>query len=744
MKTTQKQQRTFWQKNRETIISGVLATLVASLLLNLSGAFGSFFSGLYGTLGIYDYYASQDIATGLLIVVGGFALWRIIALRRKKAGRRQGKQAVYANKRAFVAIVAGIILVMICGVAANVYHRVHDPKQFVIVVAQFAGSDPQEHMIQQRMDKLFRDQQHSDIVLKLVPQVISSEAEAEHVGRQNHAAAVVYGFYHNDEPQELVAYAHLMYDVVVTRNVSLSRSDERVVTGTIDSTITTKGNTPTFGMAVNKSNAGIAQLGLFLRGMQQLNSKQYQAAASSFGDALQQSESHQRLSANTIRYYRGLANHAQDKFDAAKDDFQTVLASSNKPSSQVAANANHALGDIAYIDEQYQEADLRYSKAIGLNNNDLDAYTNRGFARDNLIRYDAALADFDKAITLSKTYAKRYPYPYNGRGVVFWRQKHLDRALHEFDTAIRIDKKYADPLVNKAQVLADKKDFTGSMKLFDRALKLQPKNAVTYYNRGTVQDMQHKPKSAIADYTQAITYNSRYTNAYNNRGALYLEQEAYDKSIADFNAAIRLEPEKGSLYHNRASAFYAKGAQLYIEESTSQQGYDLVVKADNDADKAIELRPDIAAAYAIRGQIYMLIGGEQFYDNALAEFNSALERDSKNAKVYNARGTIYESKKQYAQATADYRKAQTLDPKDPDYYYGTARAYTRNAKYDKALADYNKAVALASSQPDPYLQRAIFYLSRQDKTKAHADAQIVIKLDKTGKKAAIAKVILQQ
>lgn len=42
---------------------------------------------------------------------------------------------------------------------------------------------------------------------------------------------------------------------------------------------------------------------------------------------------------------------------------------------------------------------------------------------------------------------------------------------------------------------------------------------------------------------------------------------------------------------------------------------------------------------------------------------------------------------------------------------------------------------------DPYSQRAILYLSRQDKTKAHADAQMVITLDGTGKKAGIAKVI---
>jgi tetratricopeptide (TPR) repeat protein len=748
--TNKQKRQTFWQQNHATIISGILATIIASLVLNVSGAFGNFFASLYATLGVYDYYASLDIATGLLMVAGGLALRRMITMRRHglskkqgEAGKKQSKPTIYTGKKTYPVIVAAIILLMCGGLTFNIYHRLHDPKQFVIVVAQFAGSNPEEHMIPQRLEKLFRDQHRDDIIVKLTPKVITSDDEAERVGRQNRAAAVVYGFYHNDTPQEVVAYAHLTHDVVVSRAVSLSRTEERVMTGTVDSRITTQKDTLPFGMAVNQTNSGIAQLGLFLCGIQQLNHTQYAAAAGSFDDALNQSESHQHLSADTLRYFRALANHARDQFDSAKDDFETVLASSNKLSTQIQANANHALGDIAYIRKQYQNADLRYSKAIGLNHNDLDAYTNRGFARDDLNRPDEALADFDKAIALSRTYAKRYAYPYNGRGVVFWQQKNYDRALQEFDKAIKIDKKYVDPIVNKAQVLADKKDFTGSMQLFDKALKLNPKSAVTYYNRGTVQDLQRKRDAAIADYAQAIKYDSKYTKAYNNRAALYSEKEDYDKSIADFDAAIRLEPENGSLYHNRAGALYSKGAPLYVDEATTKQGYDIIVKADDDIDKAIQLRPDIAAGYAIRGQIFMLLGGEKFYDNALAEFNKAVARDDRNAKVYKARGLIYESKEQYAEAAANYERGKSIDPKDPDYYYAEGRSYIRSNNYDKALAAYNKAVALAPDKPDPYLLRAMFYLGQKDKDKAKADARKVIELDKGGKKTATAKAILE-
>ena len=52
------------------------------------------------------------------------------------------------------------------------------------------------------------------------------------------------------------------------------------------------------------------------------------------------------------------------------------------------------------------------TKAIELNPNNANSYTNRGFAKSYLKDYDGAIADYTKAIESNPNYA----YFYNNRG----------------------------------------------------------------------------------------------------------------------------------------------------------------------------------------------------------------------------------------------------------------------------------------------------------------------------------------
>ncbi|MBU6452899.1 MAG: tetratricopeptide repeat protein [Cyanobacteria bacterium REEB67] len=74
------------------------------------------------------------------------------------------------------------------------------------------------------------------------------------------------------------------------------------------------------------------------------------------------------------------------------------------------------------------------------------ALVDRGTAHSELKEYTAALADFDRAITLdSKSHLA-----YNNRGVVFFRQGQPEKAIPDFDKALALDinDKYA--VVNRA------------------------------------------------------------------------------------------------------------------------------------------------------------------------------------------------------------------------------------------------------------------------------------------------------
>ncbi len=77
---------------------------------------------------------------------------------------------------------------------------------------------------------------------------------------------------------------------------------------------------------------------------------------------------------------------------------------------------------------------------------------------------------------------------------------------------------------------------------YDTAIKLNPKFANAYNNRGFAYYRKRQYDRSIADYDNAIKLNPKYARAYGNRGVAYYRKRQYDRAIADFRKAIELRP----------------------------------------------------------------------------------------------------------------------------------------------------------------------------------------------------------
>lgn len=83
------------------------------------------------------------------------------------------------------------------------------------------------------------------------------------------------------------------------------------------------------------------------------------------------------------------------------------------------------------------------------------------------------------------------------------------------------------------------------------------------------------------------------------------------------------------------------------------------------------------------------------YDEAIVEYNQALEHDSTFASAYYNRGVAYFNKLEWDLAIADFTKAIELDPGDPDAYFNRGLAYEIKEQNNLAIADYDKVLKLS-------------------------------------------------
>ncbi len=67
--------------------------------------------------------------------------------------------------------------------------------------------------------------------------------------------------------------------------------------------------------------------------------------------------------------------------------------------------------------------------------NQANFYTNRGLAYSNKGENDRAIADYDQALRLVPDYAGVY----NNRGLAYWRKGEYDRAIADYEQALRLD-----------------------------------------------------------------------------------------------------------------------------------------------------------------------------------------------------------------------------------------------------------------------------------------------------------------
>ena len=126
--------------------------------------------------------------------------------------------------------------------------------------------------------------------------------------------------------------------------------------------------------------------------------------------------------------------------------------------------------------------------------------------------------------------------------------------------------------------------------------------------------------------------------------------------------------------------------------------------------------------------------GNEFFkagdaDNAIQEYNNALELNPKNAEAHLKLGfLLYNVKQMHKEGMTHYQKAITFDPSDPRIHHDLGMALLHQRKFDQAIRHLSEALRLMpdglDKQYDPAdmnynLGQALFYAGRSKEAIAH-------------------------
>jgi tetratricopeptide (TPR) repeat protein len=183
------------------------------------------------------------------------------------------------------------------------------------------------------------------------------------------------------------------------------------------------------------------------------------------------------------------------------------------------------------------KATADYQKALSLN-------PEGSLARYNLASLSAKkgnLKDGEKLLTEAVTRNPEEPHFLVARAINYTAQGDNQKALADYDAAIKLDINDADAWMRRGLVKGKLKDNNGALADFTQSIKLKDDNEKVWLYRGDLMMQLNRAKEAIEDYTVAITHQPDYAIAYYHRGIAKQRSGSLKESCEDLKIAQGLK-----------------------------------------------------------------------------------------------------------------------------------------------------------------------------------------------------------
>ena len=363
-----------------------------------------------------------------------------------------------------------------------------------------------------------------------------------------------------------------------------------------------------------------------------------------------------------------------------KHGYLDNISATKQNKKTISSEEYYSLGNNCYNSGDYKEAVKYYSKAIELEPDNEDYYTDRADCYKELGKWKEAISDYSEAIKIDSDW---WGY-YKGRADCYRNIGDYKNASRDYNKAIELEPEedtiYQDIVECNTKIDIQKSDYQSPEVQNSNSAEKYYKLGKEYYNNCDYQ-------SAVEAYKKCVeTDPVLYLSVLLDLGDSYLELRKYTAALESYAMYIEYGGEKFDRYFNRA---YCNYNMCKLDEALHD--YTKVIKTENNA----------YGAYNNRGLIYKDKGELGL---AIDDFTKAIDIKG-DALHYSNRAECYMSLEEYNKAVSDYTKAIKLEPNNKEFYSKRATCYEYLDNFDNAYSDYTELIKFDKKH---YVDRAGF------------------------------------
>ncbi|TGE27743.1 tetratricopeptide repeat protein [Hymenobacter metallicola] len=310
---------------------------------------------------------------------------------------------------------------------------------------------------------------------------------------------------------------------------------------------------------------------------------------------------------------------------------------------------------------------------------------------ESIIDHYTSNTQYDKALQACEAAIVQYPFSTElliDRAQVLAMKGEYTAAAEQIEAVAELDPANPDVAVTRGIIATQKGDFAQAVDFFRAASETAPDRDDIYFNLGLAYQSWQKFKSAAKYYKQSLRLNP--DNEVAVQELLYCLEisERLEKNLEFFRRFTDEDPYSVTAWYNLGQAYFRAGN---FEEAVAAFEYAILIDA-----KFYDAHGFLASTYV----------GQEKYREAIAEFHLSYEEGKPTPEALCNIGECHEKLGEWDDARKNYQRAIDLDQTMDEAWFGIGIVLNAQERWFEAIHFFRKAVSLYDESVEYWLALA--------------------------------------